>query len=280
MIKAILLTLITLFITTDTYAESLYPSTTEEYASTVVMILNKDETGGGTGVIYHSTDKHSFILTNNHICKAVEHGGVVVKDNSKHIVRGYKPSKLHDICLIYVDGNLGVDTEVVDKAPELYTEATIAGFPRLAPETVVHGHFSKLHTISIQVGERACTSAEFQTYGLQCMFGGLPIVEKYPAQFVTATILPGNSGSPVYNNDGEIAGLVFASDSRDLAYAEVVPQAFVKKFLTEEANTLLWLSPILIKQSTLKNNKGLSKPGLPKPKVLHIYNQPIYNIGE
>jgi S1-C subfamily serine protease len=272
MIKALLLTLITLFITSDIYAESVYPSTTEEYASTVVMILNKDETGGGTGVIYHSTAKHSFILTNNHICKAVEHGGVVLKGSSKYMVRGYKPSKLHDMCMIYVDANLGIDTEIADKAPEIYTPATIAGFPHLAPETVVHGHFSALHTITIQIGERPCTPEEFEKFGMQCIFGGVPVTEKYQSQFVTATILPGNSGSPVYNSDGEIAGLVFASDSRDLAYAEVVPQEFVKKFITEEAKTLLWLSPVIIKQSTVK-------PG-PKSKAFHIYNQPIYHFGE
>jgi S1-C subfamily serine protease len=270
MIKTILATLLALF-SFDIKAETIHPSSVAEYASTVVMILNKEETGGGTGVIYHSTAKHSFVLTNNHICNAVQHGGVVLKNEARYMVRGYKPSAVHDLCMLYVDGDLGVDTEIANTAPDLYSKATVVGFPHLAPETVVQGHFSKEHIISIQTGSRPCTDEEVEQLGLQCLFGGFPIVHKYEAQFVSATILPGNSGSPVYNDDGEIAGMVFASDSRELAYAEIVPQEYVKNFVQEELQNLMWKPTIAIKNSK-KTDRSSKKQ--------HIYIQPIYNIGE
>jgi V8-like Glu-specific endopeptidase len=40
--------------------------------------------------------------------------------------------------------------------------------------------------------------------------GGIPDIMQYDSTLVTATIMPGSSGSGVYNENKELAGVVFA----------------------------------------------------------------------
>jgi hypothetical protein len=54
--------------------------------------------------------------------------------------------------------------------------------------------------------------------------------------------MPGSSGSAVFNDRGEIAGLVFAGRG-ELGYAFSVPQAFIYSFVNDEASTLPYLAP-------------------------------------
>lgn len=271
--KHLILTLFIIFnfISKDAKASTIYPSSVTEYASTVVMIMNKGETGGGTGVIWHSTKERSFILTNKHICEVTAHGGEAIKDEHKYPVAAQKESSEHDLCLISIESDLNINTEIAENPPHIYSKATIAGFPHLLPETVVTGHFSKRHEITVQTGSRPCDLKEFKENPMGCVTEGFPILQDYDAQLVTATILPGNSGSPVFNDDGEIAGLVFASDSRELSYAEIVPQEYVKNFVTKEINTLKWIIPVPEKID----------PICPlRPNRQHFYVQPIYKLEQ
>jgi len=54
---------------------------------------------------------------------------------------------------------------------------------------------------------------------------------------VTATIMPGSSGSGVFNEDMELSGLAFAG-SGDLGYAWTVPYEDMMYFLNKELENL------------------------------------------
>lgn len=249
-------------------AETIRPQTTEEFAKTSVRITNTEQTHGGSGVILESTESNSLIMTNRHVCGLLEDGGgVVVKDDNAYPVVAYKASVIHDICVLVVDVDLGVNTVLASEPPKLYSKAYISGHPSLFPHVLTKGDFSGKMVVPIQTGSRPCTQEEVEKEPMMCFFEGWPIIVRLEGQLVSATIAPGSSGSAVFNEDGEIAGLAFASNSRELGYALIVPYEYIANFRDVEAKALKWNFPKTVK--------------VPKKSELNIknkiYTQPYIN---
>lgn len=223
---------------------SVYPTTAAEAASVTVTVLKGDMTGGGTGVILSSSKNKSLVLTNAHVCKLVENGGVVITDHgSKHSVSGYKISKQHDLCMIQVSSNLGHETHIANESPKDYEAAMISGHPSLLPTVVTYGHFSSHLVIEVITDIRPCKEEDYKKDPLICLFfGGIPVLTSYQSRLVTATIQAGSSGSAIYNDDGEISGLVFAG-SGDISYAFAVPYEAISNFVEKEQYELDFKKP-------------------------------------
>lgn len=222
------------------------PATAEEYAKTSVSILHKEGRGGGSGVILTSNPTESIILTNQHVCEVIVDGGFVKREDTAYAIKEYKMSKIHDLCLIKVQRDLGVSTKVAKNAPRRYSDAHISGHPALLPHVVTHGNFSGRMYINVMTSTKTCERDHWKRKRTRewCLrYGYVPVVKQYDSQLVTGTILPGSSGSAVFNEDGEIAGLVFASRSRELSYAFIVPQEYVSAFVNSESKELKWQKP-------------------------------------
>jgi S1-C subfamily serine protease len=202
-----------------------------------VKITNMTETSGGSGVILTSSPTESKILTNSHVCHVVENGGLVTSTKGSFLVTSYKKSQEHDLCIVTVNANLGQSTKLATEPPALYTEkATISGFPHLYPNIRTYGLFSGRRVIQVMTGMRGCNDDDMKdpNKALLCLLaGGIPEVKRYESILVSATIMPGSSGSGVYNSKGELAGLVFAGEG-DLAYAWTVPYEAVANFVNNE----------------------------------------------
>lgn len=223
----------------------LHPTNDKSIASTSAMITNMASNSGGTGVVYQSTNSESKILTNAHVCGVVKNGGLVSTNKHLAMVSSYKVSQLHDLCMISVRENLGINTEVASSAPELYSPAIISGHPALLPTLITKGHFSEKEIINVMIGMKKCEKEDFENpdYGPLCMFlGFLPKVRTYRAQVVSPTIMPGSSGSAVFNDSGRISGLVFAGQG-ELGYGHIVPWEYVYYFVNEELDSLPNNSP-------------------------------------
>jgi hypothetical protein len=96
------------------------------------------------------------------------------------------------------------------------------------------------------MGMKPCTIDDMKdpNGALLCFFlGGFPIERTFESQVISATIQAGNSGSAVYNNNGEVAGLVFAG-SGDLSYALIVPQEYIENFIRNELSHLPKYKPM------------------------------------
>jgi S1-C subfamily serine protease len=208
------------------------PVNNAEYARTAVMITAENEQSGGTGVILDSHPGVSHILTNKHVCQLVQVGGKVITDNgSKYPVDSYQVYTKHDLCLIEVETDLGVNTKVADRAPKDYDNSIVVGHPSLLPTMITVGHFSQSRIISLVVGMSPCDGKENDDDALMCfLMGGKPITKIYEAQATSSLIMPGSSGSAVYNTKGELSGLIFAG-SQGLSYGFLVPWAYVNDFL-------------------------------------------------
>lgn len=215
------------------------PTQTRDFAKTSVMIVDAEMRSGGTGVVLRSTDTYSEILTNKHVCRLVEAGGLVIQNGNRYLVDSIKKYSKHDLCLVKIYQSLGINTEVSKTPPRDFEDAFISGHPALLPHVLTKGNFSGRQIIQLLVGIKKCTVQEENgPYGMYCtLMGGIPIVQSFASQLVTGTILPGSSGSGVFNSKGEISGLVFAGRGDGLGYAFIVPHEFVVDFIQNEANT-------------------------------------------
>jgi hypothetical protein len=233
-----------------------------ENTEATVMITNLIRTSGGSGLVLSSSGTHSEVLTNAHVCAVVKSGGLVTTTKGQTaFVSSYVTSKTHDLCRITVNSDLHARTRLAGRSPAKYEEATVSGHPHLLPNIVTKGHFSDKEIIPVMIGSRACTEDDYSnpTTGLFCIFGGrMPIVKNYEAIVVSATIMPGSSGSGIFNADHELSALVFAG-AGDLGYAFAVPHEYIEFFLTSELNTLTSETPNTILQFTTGSPQDKSK---------------------
>lgn len=237
-----------------------HPTSDKDIAATTAMITNFAGNSGGTGVVLTSNATESTVLTNKHVCEVAEYGGLVTTDKHKATVTSYRESEVHDLCLITVNANLEVNTEVAENAPELYDEVTISGHPQLLSTILTKGNFSSKEVIEVMAGMRKCTKDEQEgQLAMLCAFlGGIPVIKTYNAIVSSALIQPGSSGSAAWNSRGKIAALVFAG-SGNIGYSHLVPVEYLNNFLKNELPTLTVKFPL---------DDSLRKLGIPAEKKL------------
>lgn len=208
------------------------PQNKSEYAKTAVMITDVNMRAGGTGVILDSRPGVSHILTNKHVCQLVQVGGKVITDDGQdYAVDGYRVYKRHDLCLIEVLQDLHINIKVAKEGPKDYDTSIVVGHPNLLPTMITTGHFSQKRTISMVVDMKPCDGTENENEAVACIFaGGKPVIQQFNAQLTSSLIMPGSSGSAVYNAKGELSGLVFAGN-QGLGYGYIVPWSYVNDFL-------------------------------------------------
>mgnify|MGYP002889091941 CR=1 FL=1 len=164
--------------------------------------------GSATGVsIGYDKDKNiSYLLTNNHFCDGVSEGSlnaIILEDsssprisdpkNDSSIVSILKTSSQLDLCLVATTGFIKPATIAsedinIDQFDEIYIIGGPTGiFPTIL-DTYVSGSLNR---------------SEVSLPGLSRI--GNDFI------FISGIILPGHSGSPVYNKNNEMIGLVFAT---------------------------------------------------------------------
>lgn len=212
------------------------PSKNSSSTEAVVMITNYAKNSGGSGLIFSSSDFESRILTNAHVCEVVENGGLVTTaDKAEHFIVGIKKSENHDLCFIYIRENLNHNVSVAKTSPKKYDEIKIVGHPSLYPTIITHGHMSDHKMVRVSMGTEKCDmDKEEDKDNPSCLiFGVKSITKVFDTVIVSATIMPGSSGSGVYNKNDELIGLAFAGRG-DLSYGIVVPYEYLRYFLQIE----------------------------------------------
>lgn len=266
-----------LLFTTQAFGVDLYPSMPSDLKAATVKVVNNKGYSGGTGVIYRSRQNASYVLTNSHVCEVLsKEGGKVVTSKGTYKVEKYKQAKNHDLCLVVVIANLGINTKLASSGLQFGDYVQIAGHPYLNPITISPGSYSGTKSIQLLVGVEACTAEEAANPDLDLLchwFGGIPIIKTFESGMTSALIAPGNSGSAVFNGNGEIVGLAFAGTGRGLSHSFIVPLAHIETFLREasqipyiEANGPYRYLPIQNKKvkSTVKGKSGNAKYDLTK----------------
>lgn len=179
-----------------------HPSFNPTAISKNVVMLGGAHTGG-TGFVVRAPSGQTYILTNRHVCQ-----DVMYIDNQTYLMPAkiIEVSQTTDLCLIEAPGLLyGLGLNIAEAEPEAFDPIHIIGWGMLMGLTLTDGTW----------------------------VGRLPEVlgVKHPA-YATASILPGNSGSPVLNDQGEVVGVAYASGDVIDNRAFIVPLEDIQEFLS------------------------------------------------
>ena len=208
------------------------PKTVKQFKDTSVRIYNLNMNSGGTGSILKSTKSGSHILTNKHVCRLIEPGGYVVREGKRYLVTHYKKFSDHDLCLVRVKANFGINLQVSKTLAQPTDKVFVSGHPNLLPHIVTEGHLSDAMNVTLIVGIKKCEAGDIKKDPMTCvLFGGMPVIKSFEAQVVSSLIKPGSSGSAVFNDKGEITGVVFAGSGRGFSHGFIVPQKYLLYFL-------------------------------------------------
>lgn len=259
-------------------AEIFRPQSIPDLEKTSVKILNLKESGGGTGSIFRSYRTGSHILTNKHVCRLIEQGGVVAQKDQRYLITHYKKFPSHDLCLVRIAKNLKINLAVSDRLTKQSSTVYVSGHPNLLPHIATKGHLSADRDIQLVVGVRDCKEEDYKENAMYCMFfGGYPIIKTFRSTVVSNLIMPGSSGSAIFDTKGEIVGVIYAGDGRSLSFGYAVPHIHLMYFL-KNAQYFDW-----VKVGTKVDSKGMRdrifnygkcKTGL-APLKLHNFCQTI-----
>lgn len=193
---------------------------------------------GGTGFAVSSPSGNTYTVTNNHVCGAAEDGKMAARwdDGTSVILTVIETDPDHDLCLLTplpkTDGLVVSDTEL-----DLYDPVFVIGHPRLNPVTYAEGYITARENIGL-VNETfetrdACEKAGNKWEEFPTIFGVVQVcIKEYDAIETSVVIYPGNSGSPVFNQDGEIAGVIFVGDGAT-NYGGYVPLTYLKRLIAK-----------------------------------------------
>lgn len=194
--------------------------------SYVVRITNKAGTSGGTGFHIQAPTGQTYILTNAHVCGLGKDSKTVfiARDafDRKIERRIIEVSEKTDLCVVEaLPGESGL--KLSGNEPTLQETLYIIGHPLLYPLTLSKGRIiDKIsdetvldHVMEDGEPDSSCSMPKNRIKVIQDFFGPVrACLIVIPAYVMNAQILPGNSGSPVFNKYGRVIGVVFAGDGR------------------------------------------------------------------
>lgn len=203
----------------------------------VVKIVNEIGNSGGTGVYINLPSGNKAILTNAHVCEVKNDKNIVwVKDSKNRAIprKIIEISKISDLCL--VEGLPNHRGLFLGSSVQLGQNISIIGHPRLWPKAMTSGEvFAKqfvqvLDHIIIDPVNDKCDLPKNRKIHEDGFFGPIDFcIEYIESLMTTAQILPGNSGSPVVNDYGQLVGLVYAGN--ELGWAIIIQLKDIKEFI-------------------------------------------------
>lgn len=159
--------------------------------------------GSGTGFVVEAPSGGKYIVTNKHVCAGVP---AFIQSSERLIfAKVLKVSDTSDLCLLAADRMEG-GLQLASQEPEQHAPFYILGWGYMLGLTLTQGHWVG-HPIPDDV-----MGVTRPSYG-------------------TATILPGNSGSPVFDQHGYVVGVAYASGDAVDNRALMVPLQDLKDFL-------------------------------------------------
>ena len=200
-----------------------------------VAILTDDSISTGSGVIINIIDKSTIILTAGHICKPnINDVKVIDLFENDHQVIGMIISDEDDLCLLIVDSVMeGKLIKTSNNKPEIgqhvYNIAAPLGIHAKNMSLMFHGYYQ----------------------------GQLKLIEeKFPLDLYSVPGIGGSSGSPIFDDDWNLIGIVSRGITGFPEIMICVSYERVKAF-TDYSNTNLFKQEIINARSD-SNKKMIS----------------------
>lgn len=207
-----------------------------EKAGQVVMLTHPDiYTTGGTGFELKLPSGRVYTISNAHVCAIAVNGlmGAHLPGSNRVVkIRVLDVSDKADLCLLEaLPGASGLS--MGDSQPERQHINSL-GHPHLNPLTYSEGYL--VGRFPVQIGEEIpkeqCTHKNEEFKEFPTMFGLIGVCMTTRDAFQTSMVIyPGNSGSPVFNDEGDVVGVVFAGMT-STNFASIVPLDLLREFVS------------------------------------------------
>jgi S1-C subfamily serine protease len=200
----------------------------------IVKVLNFKGNSGGTGWLAKTKRGAQVIVTNDHVCEVATGNTVRIDDAygkttyNNIVTRDFA----RDLCLI--EGIEGPSLSLASTGPKRFDEVNAFGHPLLEPSQPTKGlYIGDIVTMFLSPrGEKGCPEGSTST-DIETFFGTVAACEKMEDLSLTnMPTYPGNSGSPVLNQDGKVIGVINSGDSRD-NHGAYIPLPYVRNILSQ-----------------------------------------------
>jgi serine protease Do len=196
--------------------------------SSIVAVTNTESNSGGTGWVTSAPSGRSVIVTNEHVCQVAQGEYVRIEDDAgNEKLKGIlKHNFARDLCV--VEGIDAPALTLAESAPSRFETLAVMGHPYLKPTTPSKGQFLKTRLSAVGFSRRpdGCPPPSVLE---QSIFGDACVMNM-ELSLTTIAIYPGNSGSPVVNDKGEVVGVINSGDPRDNT-GNFIPLPYVKETL-------------------------------------------------
>jgi S1-C subfamily serine protease len=150
-----------------------------------------------------------YFVTNAHVVAGSSSVEIDTPNGQRHVARVVLFDPNTDLAVLYAPGLALRPLVIVDSNPARGTPGAVIGYPGGAAEQVVSAAVS---------GTESATG--YNIYGDTLVTREIEIL--------SARVIPGNSGGPIVNDNGQIIGVVFAASTTqsNVGYALTMPQVF------------------------------------------------------
>lgn len=214
----------------------------DKISRSVVKITDKTGKRGGTGFHVKGASGETVIVTNAHVCELGRKQGYVYVASEAYDSRPVprrilEQSVFTDLCA--VEALPGAEGLPVAKAVYLKEVYTVTGHPALMPLARASGQFLGLedvdvpdHVINRKNPDDKCDDPKNRIVEMDFFFFSAEVCMIHiTAVLSNIQILPGNSGSPATNSNGEVVGVVFAGNNESM-WGLFISLADLQKFLS------------------------------------------------
>jgi S1-C subfamily serine protease len=190
-------------------------------------------TTGGTGFAVVAPSGAVYTLTNAHICALAENNKLMAhkEDGTEILIKVLEVSPEADMCL--AEAVPGVPGLLLAHSLKPHQLVIALGHPLLLPLVFNYGYVIGEETVEVaDEGDKDCSGPAKHKESVPTFLGVEDIcVVSRLATNTSTVIYPGNSGSPMLDSSGDVAGIYFAGSSRT-NWGSAVPLRQVKAFLS------------------------------------------------
>lgn len=184
-----------------------------------ITAVGRPNGGSGTGFLIKDQKSRRFMVTNYHVC-----AGLANENGDLAAVSDYKPNTTYKVSILKM--SMTDDVCITTPTDSKETPLTLSNIWYSGQRVHLMGHplgdiFRK--SDGEIIGKRNIVVVQ--------MLGFFPLPVLYEAIGITCFAKPGNSGSPVLNDLGNVVGILFAGDTRSEHMSFIIPSRRINALL-------------------------------------------------
>lgn len=177
----------------------------DNYDNVIRVEASGNPMAHGTGIIVNTSKGKQVVLTNGHVCEAFSQSPVLNNTLTTQKSNILYVDILSDLCIIEVPKKLEVRAiPLAEKEPRMNQELFSIGYPLGHDKNLLSGRGIGLNTVPMHKlfqGQVRCPQIVVNNFQAYCL-----TIEQVMATNVV--LFPGGSGSPVFNLNNELVGLM------------------------------------------------------------------------